>query len=250
MSTTHYDPDLPFLAELEQRVRAAAEESERAHRASRRAASAAASASAKPRMRPMGRTAARITRRTAILVALLCLVGATAFGARSVLFSSAPSPLTAGTGSFVSVASGRYGSDVWSMRLYTHAGELCRVLTVLPQEEASGCAPAPSSGVLNVSDVTSILRRYVFGVAGASVRSVSVHAGENVLMLPTHALDAGQARTLGVPPSTRYFMGVLRRPLDEPDPPAFVTGLSAARRRLGAVHVECIQEVDPPPCGP
>jgi hypothetical protein len=244
MSTTGYDPELSFLAELERRVHDYAAQAERSLPARPRAVAV------ERRARPFAPVLARMTRRTAILAGLLCLLAATAFGARAVLFAPAPNPLTAGRGTFVPIIKGTSGTDEWSLRLYTSAGQLCRVLTVLPQEVASNCAPAPASGALGVSEVTSILHRFVFGISGGQVRAVDVNAGATQLTRPTRPLDGSQARALGVPRATRYFVAVLSRPLGEHDPPAFVSGLDAAGRRVGSVHVECVEEIDPPPCGP
>jgi hypothetical protein len=101
---------------------------------------------------------------------------------------------------------------------------------------------------LGATSATSILRRYLFGVAGAHVAAVYVHVGGSSLVLATHTLSGAQAKTAGVSRTLRYFVGMLQRPLGRPDPPAFITGLDRAGRRIGTPHVNCVGEAAPPAC--
>jgi hypothetical protein len=236
-AAAHYDPELPFLADLEEQVRAHAERAIRPPRRSRRP-------------HPV---ALRMTRRTAVLVGLLCLLAATAFGARAVFSGGSPSPAAVHQGAFVLVEDGQTGEDRWTLRLYTRGGELCRALVVLDQTASSRCAPAPAPETVGVMSAASARRRYVFGVAGARVDAIRVRAGASQLTVATHALSERQARAAGASSATRYFLAILTRPLGRPDPPAIVTGLDAAHRRLGGAHVDCLEDSSPPsppPCGP
>src|SRR4029077_14170916 len=113
MKTAHYDPELPFLADLEQRVRAHAEQAFCAPTPGTQ------SVSLTERIWLRGSLLARVTRRTAILVGLLFLLAATTFGARSVFFTHIQSPLAVHQGAFALVASGHDNGDRWALRLYT-----------------------------------------------------------------------------------------------------------------------------------
>jgi hypothetical protein len=250
MNASGYDPELPFLAELEHRVRAYAEYLDRPMPSLDRQMPLARPAPLRqPRSRATRAVAARVSRRVAVLATLVCLLGASAFGARAVFFQSSPNLLAVHQSAFVAVAHGRDGDDQWTMRLYTRDGELCRELTVLPQEASSGCAPAPAPYAMASGGAISILHRFLFGVTGTDVRTVLVSVGDSHLALQTHPLDRAQARTLGVADSTRFFVGALGRPLGYPDPPAFLSGLDADGRRVGDVHMQCAQEAAPSECG-
>jgi hypothetical protein len=242
----YYDPELPFLEDLERHIRARAERSERA-RSARESAHTRAPAGRLRRLSPL---AARMTRRTAILVVLLCLLGTTALGARTLLFSTAQSPVANHQGAFVPVANGVVGSDDWTLNLYTRDGQLCRALVLSGQAESSRCGPSPGARRIGVSTLQSAQHGYVFGVTGDGVRAVRVHEGATALMVATHTLSGEHARVAGLPGSARYFLAVLTRPLGGYEPPATVTGLGPANRLTGGTQIACLQEAGPPPCGP
>jgi hypothetical protein len=242
MSAANYDPELPFLAELEQRVHDYAEEtaSSRLERASSLGAGAAAPAR---RSRLV-----RMTRRTAVLAALLCLLAATALGTRAAFFDTAPNPIAVQQGPFVLVASGHASSDRWTLRLYTRDRELCRALVVLDEQASSRCAPAPSARALSVTSAASALHLYVFGVTGDGVRAVAVSAGTASRTVATATLSNAQRHAGGITGAVRYFLVVLPLPLDSADPTASVTGLDAAHRRLDGPQFTCGEEAAPTPC--
>jgi hypothetical protein len=244
MSAAHYDPELPFLAELEQHVRARAQQSER-----RRNATTQAPATS-PRLSAFSPLAARMTRRTAILVGLLCLIGATALAAGTGLFTTAQSPVVNHQGAFVPVASGHDGGEHWTLRLYIRNGQLCRTLVVSGQAEASRCAPNPAAGSIGVTSLLGAQHSYLFGVAGSHVRAVRVRADSSTLTVKTRAIGGERARAAGLPSSARYFVAILTRPLGAEDPLALLSALGIAHRQIGKPHLTCLQEAGPPPCGP
>jgi hypothetical protein len=244
MNSAHYDPELPFLADLEKHVRAQAEH------ALREAGRSKQSVSLARRTRLSGPLAARMTRRTAILVGLLFLLAATAFGARSVFFTDTQSPIVVRQGAFVLVASGRAGADQWALRLYTRDGQLCRSLAVVGQAEASRCAPSPDASEVGVTSLSSASKSYVFGVAGSRVRAVRVHSGHTTLTVETYTPGGKRAHLAGLSSSSRYFVASLQRPIGNGEDSALVTALDAGRRPIEETRVVCFEEAGPPPCGP
>jgi hypothetical protein len=231
-----YDPELPFLAELESRVTARAQraEAERSRAAIHRAGPA--------RPRPVAPLLARMTRRTAILAVLLCVAGATAFGAGSGLFSSAPRQAQPRSTPVLN-AHGAQDGEAWTLSLYAREGRLCRALVVLAQEAASRCEPAPKSAGLDATSLASARRRYVFGVTGTQVRAVDVRLGAERRIVPTLGV-----RSHGHSAATRYFIVIFGRPLGRPDPPALVTAVDAARDPVGSTRAICAGDSGSPPC--
>lgn len=169
-----HDLELPFLDVLEQDLRRKAERAELHHQqrqhlspTPRRPSHSTAAGSAhsseragqglpsKPRLRgELPRTSMRIARRSFTLLALLSLIGASAFGASKVFSGSAPNPLAPSQGAYAAVASGRSGADTWKLGLYTRGNELCRVLAV-GEVEASQCAGPPSATGIEATSAES-----------------------------------------------------------------------------------------------
>jgi hypothetical protein len=239
MSAAPYDPELPFLTELERQLSMRAEQAERSRRVARTA-----------RLRMPVPLATRLTRRTAILASLIFLIAATAFGARSLFSSAPPNPLANRQGAFVLLAQGSAGREDWTLRLYARDGQLCRALIVRDQTESSRCASAPGPGQIGVSALQSTAHAYLFGVAGAGVSAVHVRAGGAEQTVATHALEPRQARIAELSGPVRYFLVAFARQPGAEDPPAIVTALDFAKRRVGAAQIACLQEAGPPPCGP
>jgi hypothetical protein len=196
--------------------------------------------------RPGIGAAPRIARRSLTLVALICLIGASAFGAGKILSGTAPNPSVVHQGPIVSVASGQAGSDRWSLRLYRRDSDLCRAL-VVTETEASHCAPAPGVGALAVTSVVSPLRRYVFGVSGSDVTDVSMRVGTSTLTVPTHSLDTSSLHA-GLPAHIRWFVAILKRPADAYNPPALVHGIEAKHGASETTHMSCVETVEAQSC--
>ncbi|HXB65688.1 MAG TPA: hypothetical protein VNV42_12535 [Solirubrobacteraceae bacterium] len=266
-----YDPELPFLAALEREVERSAERTARGalerqapgraqprSHASRREPSHArvhpqrhpqppAAPRRGARLGGRQRAGTRIARRSLTLVALLCLLGASAFGARQALSGGSPSsPLVTRRGALVPVARGGGGTERWTLDAYRLGGALCRVL-VVAGSEGSRCAPAPAPAALTVTDLLGPQRRYVFGIVGTQVASVAVQTGGESLRVPTAALTPTLARAGRLPLHTRYFVAVLPRETG-PDPPARVRGLDVRRRPVGAPLTVCVENAEPSQC--
>ncbi|HEY2536287.1 MAG TPA: hypothetical protein VGI24_04810 [Solirubrobacteraceae bacterium] len=279
-----YDPELPFLVDLEREVRREAQrvadvrsragrEHERRGRAGGETPAPASiprrvrgHTDAEPSRAPTTaytardgrsrrgsqsqRASARVARRSVTLIALLCLIAASAYGAHRVLSPGAgdgPNPAYVSQGAFVLAARSGAGEESWSLRLYRRGNELCRVLAVA-QSEASRCTPAPGPRTLTMTSVSSPHTRYLFGVAGTQVAQVSVHAGKATRTVPTRTPDLAQIRAGELPAHTRYFVAALTRPAGTPDPPARVLGLNAAGHPVGAAQIDCGQSTDPRRC--
>jgi hypothetical protein len=238
-----YDPELGFLRTLEREVtrRAIAVQSASARRGveareTKRALDLG--------LRPAG---TRMARRSLALVALLCLIGASAYGAGRILSGGDSNLANVRQGAFIEVAQGRSGPDSWSLRLYVRGGEFCRVL-VVANTESSRCSTTPRGGALGVTSVVSASRRYAYGVTGAGVARVAIRAGEDAVSVPTHAPAAAAVSAAGLPAGVRWFVAVLRRPVGEPDPRALVRGLDAAGRATGPALGDCAETPEPAPC--
>jgi hypothetical protein len=254
-----YDPELPFLAALEREVRRNALRAARRHEARARrgtpaglepaAARASSSHSAVARHlhnRPL-RGASRVARRSLTLVALLCLIGASAYGAHAVFSGGTPNLAVIPQGPIALLAEGHAGSDSWSLRLYRREGKLCRVLTVA-QSESSRCAPAPGAQSVASTSVVSPQRRYVFGVTGGDVAQVSVRTGGFAQVVPTHASDTAGVHAAGLPSGVRWFLVILSRPAGNSSPPAVVRGLDAKHHTLGSAGVSCVETAEQQQC--
>jgi hypothetical protein len=243
-----YDPELPFLVALEREIHRAALRTARQGRAPGRARTATAPLTGEgvwqrqrerrgAHLRLAG--VSRISRRSLTLVALLCLVGASAFGAREIFSGGNRNPAVVRQGPPVLAATGRVGSDRWSLRMYRRDAEMCSELAVA-ETEASRCAPTPRPEALTVTSTVSPLRRYVFGVAGAMVAQVSIRVGKSRRLVATRAMTAEQIH-VGLPADTRWFLVNLARPAGASDPPAFTRGLDSKGHVLDGVQTSCVE---------
>jgi hypothetical protein len=261
--TYRYDPELPFLYELEREVRRRAIEAAHSHGRQRSPASSAnADLTSDPAHRRSGPTPtmtrrtgmgerhqarSRLLRRSLTLVALLCLIGASAFGAGDVLSNRAPNPAAVNQSAFIRVAGGRAGPDTWSLRLYVRNGEICRVLLVA-EAASSRCSSVPSARTLGVTSVVSPTRRYLYGVSGAAVTRVAIHAGQATVSVPTHALPVATTRAARLPAGVHWFVAVLHRPVGEPDPQALVRGSSSTGSFTTKALSDCSEAPEAQPC--
>jgi hypothetical protein len=274
--TYRYDPELPFLYELEREVRRHSERAARARgdsnvgmvspTAKQSSARSHPASSARRHSHATGHTPhapaplharrtrgllppmpMRVARRSLTLVVLLCLIGVSAYGASQVFSSGTSNPTVVHQSTFVLVAAGHAGSDAWSLRLYTRGGDLCRVL-VAAENESSRCAPSPGPRALGVTSLVSPLRQYVYGITGGEIARVVVRTGGATATVTTHAPDSARARGAGLPASTRWFIAVLPRPAGDADPPALAQGLNTAGHATGPVRVACAQTAQSQAC--
>lgn len=258
-----YDPELPFLEALEREVRRSALRAARHHEAHARHDAGMGMGSTgelapSPTItrargvshggrRPL-RGASRIARRSLTLVVLLCLIGASAYGAREVFSGGGPNLKVVHQGPSALLASGHTGGDSWSLRSYDREGNLCRVLVVSGSSESSRCAPVPRPQSVSSTSMASPSRRYVFGMTGSDVTQVSVRVGDSTLVVPTHAPNPARARAAGLSSSARWFLAILNRPTGNSDPPALVRGLDARGHVLGSASVSCVESTEPQQC--
>ncbi|HEY2631430.1 MAG TPA: hypothetical protein VGI26_03525 [Solirubrobacteraceae bacterium] len=264
-----YDSELRFLRVLERDVTrsahraATARAREQAHAARAQAHAARSHSGARshasdarthegrrrrdtPDLRPRGM---RMARRSLTLLALLSLIGASAFGAGEIFSAGPANPANVSQSALVSVAIGVAGSDHWTLRVYTRGAELCRVLVVTGEAESSRCSTPPPAEGVGVTSVLSPTHRYVFGVTGALVTNVNLSPtlgqGES-LRTPTHALTAQPFARLHA--GKRWFLAIAHRPVGEPDPPLRVEGLGRDGRRVGPALVDCAETADVQSC--
>jgi hypothetical protein len=264
-----HDPELPFLDVLEQDLRRKAERAELRHQQrqhssptwqcsphSTAARSAHPSEGAGTRRSSWSRSqlrgelpraSMRIARRSLTLLALLSLIGASAYGASKVFSGSAPNPLAPRQSAYAAVASGHSGADTWKLGLYTRGNELCRVLEV-GEIEASQCAEAPSATGIEVTSAESPTRRYAFGVTGAGVLQVHVRLGGQSATAATHVPGQRQRRTAGLPAGTRFYLVALPRQAGNGSPEALVQGIGAHGKPLARAVPSCLETGEPGRC--
>jgi hypothetical protein len=253
-----YDPELPFLEALEREVRRNALRAARRHEAhAQHAAGTGVMSSRQPAPLPAKRSrerddatfrgVSRIARRSLILVVLLFLIGASAYGAREILSGGSSNLTVVRQGPFLLLGNGHVGDDRWSLSLYRREEELCRV-SVVGQNESSRCSPAPGGTSVALTSVVSPLRRYVFGVTGDDVAQVSLRTGSHAQIVSTRAPDAPRARAAGLPAGTRWFIAILNRPAGNSNPPVLVRGLDAKSRPLGPARFSCVETAEPQQC--
>jgi hypothetical protein len=261
-----HDPELPFLEVLGREIRYKAERAAGLHEQRlhptlatqrRRLVNTDADAALRPtraRVERDGasrdgasRLALRMGRRSLMLMALLCLLGATAYGAGLVLSSTPQNPLAPGRSAFTLVASGGSGSAGWKLQLYTRGSEVCRVLSVA-ETEASACAERPSAGQLEATSAEGPSDRYVFGVVGEDILRVRVRIGHQTRMLATLEPSAAQRRRADLPAHVRYYVAMLRRFPTSSDPSALVEGLDFDGRPLGSPVPSCVETGEPGRC--
>ena len=267
-STYRYDPELPFLYELEREVRRMAWQAARNGRSCVRGGapgkplqadrglvgaatgpdSSEHGGQTRKRRGGLPRTGSRVARRAFVLVALLCLIGASAYGAGHI-FATAPNPTIVRRSAFVPVAGGRErtNSDDWSLRLYMRGGELCRVL-VVGENESSRCSMPFGADTFGVTSMVSPTRRYFYGIAGPAVERVEIHAGGLAANVSTQPAPTALARAAGLPRGARWFVAILGRPVGEPDPPAHVLGIGARGRAATHTLIDCAETTEPQPC--
>jgi hypothetical protein len=205
------------------------------HTARRRAPAAASRA-----RRERGAQARRISRRAAIVLVLICLVGGVAFAALR----------GGGSGDHAHATPALLGRDpggAWSFSAYRDGSRLCTVFVPRGGELSGSCAPAPEAGRLRAGSAIVAGRRYVFGVAGAGVARASIslpeggpaHPGATAGVHPP--VDRDAAGEAGIPPADAWFvadLGPVRRG-SRLAAPAVVIPLTRHGHRSGPPYVDC-----------
>jgi hypothetical protein len=231
-----YDPDLPFLAELEAEVTRAAKARLGAVETAPVDAQPVA-ARRPPRRPPWSRAWARVPRRAAVLALMGCLVGATAT-ATVLLDERAPSRAA----SAPAVVERATAPEPRELTLHGRGGRLCATF-LLPTTVDTTCQPAPAAGGGFARSATSAERRYVFGVTGRRVATVDVRAGGRRVRAETRPLPPAAAE---LDPGARWFVVVLPRPAGERDPLAEVRLYTREQASPATTLVDCsLGQLDP-----
>jgi hypothetical protein len=185
-----------------------------------------------------GRRSLRVTRRVAVVLSLLCLVGGVALAARFAGSGDAPSHTSP-------ALLGRAGGGAWHVSAYRDEHRLCLLLNLAGGGLTSDCAGPPGPAAVWTTSLRAEGRRFVAGLAGPRVAAVSVRSGGNRARVVTRAAtDPGVAGEAGVPAGTRWFVVALPAGSDA----AVVTPLDGDRRRLGSAFVDCSLGVFGPAC--
>jgi hypothetical protein len=179
-----------------------------------------------------GRRPARVTRRVAVVLVLLCLVGGVALAAR---FGGGGGDGPAHT---APALLGRAGGGAWHVSAYRDQGRLCLLLALRDGPLTSDCGPQPGPTEVRATGLRDGSRRLVAGLTGPRVAAVAVRVGERTVRVGTRAADDRvAAEEAGVRSGDRWFVA----PLVAGTGPgaAFVTPLGSDRRRLGPAYVDC-----------
>jgi hypothetical protein len=255
------NPDLPILdelgAEFEAMVsaawasegnRPAAADSPDRHTARRRLPATPSRAT-----RERGAQVRRVGRRAAIVLVLVCLIGGVAFAALN----------GGGSGDHAHTAPtslGHAADGAWSFSAYRDEGRLCTVFVPRGGELSGNCGDAPAHGQVHAGSAIAGGHRYVFGVAGQGVASVSTSLGEDRLagvdrhtgVAPVHApVDRDGADDAGFPAGDGWFvldLGPVHDAAGQPCAPAVVVPLDRDGRRAGPAYVDCSLGVIAPAC--
>jgi hypothetical protein len=229
------NPDLPILDELAAEFAAMVD-----------ADFATAPAPMPRRLRPAAtrrssHSASRIARRAAVVLVLLCLVGGVALAAR---FGSGGSGPPADT---EPVTIGRAADGAWDLAAYRDHHRLCTAFTV-GGEPAGHCSSTPAHDGVVANSLLAGGRRYVVGLAGPQVRSVTVSVGDGGASGKTHAVeDSGAAKEAGVPEGTRWFVV----PVEQSGAAlaaARISGHDRDGHRLGPAYLDCSLGAISPAC--
>ncbi len=181
-----------------------------------------------PEGRARGRAVRRITRRSVVIVALLCLLAGVAVAAQLSLRGGADArttpPQLLGTAA---------GAQLFG---YRDEGRLClRVESAARGVSACGVAPA-ASGLSAISERLRG-RRFVVGFTEADVRRVSLRVGRRDEVVPALAPREGEAaRAAGVPAGMRWFVAALGAAADAP---ARLVGLDDRGKHAGPPLLDC-----------
>lgn len=205
---TRYDPRLPILAELEREVERAA---------TRRLGEPAPGHEAERAPGRGGRRSARrrrhlwrVPRRTAVLVGLICLVGASATA--TILSRRSDGPARGGADATVSRAGGPNG---YELRLHASGRRVCTAFVLRDSLDTVCVRPPRGRGAIARSAVAPFAR-YVYGLTARSVSAVDVRVGAQRRRVATRALPAAAARRVAPAAGLRVFVVALRRGDDDP----------------------------------
>jgi hypothetical protein len=194
--------------------------------------------------RERGAQARRISRRAAIVLVLICLVGGVAFAALRGGGGSG------GQGHTTPALLGRDPGGAWSFSAYRDGSRLCTVFVPRGGELSGSCAPAPRPGRLRAGSAIVAGHRYVFGVAGPGVARASISLTEDAA---THGnwltgatglhppADRDAASEAGIPAADSWFVVDLgaAKGGGRPAAPAVVTPLTRHGHRAGPPYVDC-----------
>jgi hypothetical protein len=222
-----FNPDLPILDEI-------GRELEQLAGAPRTAP--APSASARRRGAHAGsRRTARVTRRAAIVLVLLCLVGGVALAARFAGGEDGTPAHTAPT------LLGRAGGGAWHVSAYRDQDRLCFLLATPGSALTSDCGTEPAAGGVRATSLSAGERRLVAGLAGPRVAAVAVRVGGRHARAETHAAaDPGAATAAGVPAGSRWFVVALPSVGGAAGrDPALVTPLDRDGKLVGEPYLDC-----------
>ena len=215
-----YDPQLPFLAELESQIERAAQERLDASEPSR------------PRRVRLGGGSMRVPRRALTLAALVCLVGGTAIA--TVSFSGGGQ--SGGDGVLLERERGEV-----RLELHRQGGRVCPTLFAADALRTA-CTPPPRGANVRPYSLAASFRRYVFGLTGPGADQVLVQVGERHQRRQVRPLP-GWAKTDG-----GFFIAMF--PREEPEPVASVHVYGEEKRGAAATAYDCSLGKFDPRCAP
>lgn len=192
-----------------------------------------------PRRRRGG--ARRIAGRASIVLVLLCLVGGVALAARFGAGGDERAAHTAPT------LLGHNDSQGWALSAYRDRGRLCLLFSA-GGELTSQCGSELAAGHLRATSLVSGDRRFVVGLTGPGVRTVTVKLGGHMAAGPARRPgDPAGARSAGVPAGSRWF-AISLPSRSGVRGPATVLPRNAQGRAAAPAYVDCSLGAASPLC--
>lgn len=179
----------------------------------------------------------RVTRRSVVLVALLCLLAGVAFAQ----FGTEGGPPAHTRPDLLGESMGA------AVSAYRDEDRLCLLVDAGAPAPSAECGFDLADAGLRVTSVLVAGRRFVAGISGRDVQAVQVAVDGHRRRVATHPpLDPEGAAVAGVPAGVRWFaasvgVGVGRAP-------ARLLALGHRGRRIGAVILDCSLRIVGRPC--
>jgi hypothetical protein len=152
-----------------------------------------------------------IARRSAALVSLSLLVGASAVATRSIVADGGGDPSLRTTRA-AELAAGRAAGERWTLSAARRGEDLCHGLLAGGAVSTRCQAPPAATGVV-VDGLATAAARYVAGVTGERVARVVITRGDLRRVVATHPLPPSAAvRRARLPQTLRWFVVALPLP--------------------------------------
>jgi hypothetical protein len=178
--------------------------------------------------RRVGKGALRVTRRSVVIVALLCLVAGVAFAA-GLSIRGGHTPRSTSPQLLGSAGEAQFFG-------YRDQNHLCLRLRAM-RHGVSDCSGFPAAAMLTASSLRVGGNRFVVGYANAAVKHVSVRVGDRRTVVAARLpVERAAAEDAGIPAGLRWFVADLG---PGGAAPARLIGTDAAGRQIGPALLDC-----------